>query len=147
MAKATPAVTPGKQYIPPLPDVGKIIDQLKVPGLDIKQLIESSRKDVEAIVAANERAYNAMDTLVRRQADLLTKSINEWQSGTKDLLTGKAAAKTATRQVDQARQALERALGNAREIAEFVAKSHEDVTGILNRRIQESVEDIRLRLK
>jgi phasin family protein len=147
MAKAPAAVTASTSLLPPLPDIRKIIDQLKVPGLDIKQLIESSRKDVEALVAANERAYGAMDTLVRRQAELLTKTINEWQAGTKDLLTGKAAAKTAARQVDQAQQALERALGNMREIAEFVAKAQEDVTGILNRRIQESRKDFKARLK
>jgi phasin family protein len=147
MVKASAAATASKPLLPILPDIRKIIDQLKVPGLDIKQLIESSRKDVEALVAANERAYSAMDTLARRQAELLTKTINEWQAGTKDLLTGKAAAKTASQQVDQAQQALERALGNMRDIAEFVAKSHEDVTGILNRRFQENMEDFKARLK
>jgi len=147
MAKASAAVTASKPLLPPLPDIRTIIEQLKVPGLDIKHVIESSRKDVEALVAANERAYGAIDTLVRRQADLLAKTMNEWQAGTKDLITGKAAAKSASRQVDQAQQALGRALGNMREMAEFVAKSQEEVAGILNNRIKESMEDFKTRLK
>jgi phasin family protein len=147
MAKATTAANASKQVQPVFPDIRAIIEQLKVPGLDIKHLIESSRKDVEALVAANERAYASTNTLVRRQAELLTKTMDEWQSGAKDLLTGKAMAKTAAQRVDQAQQVLERALGNMREMAEFVAKSHEEVTGILNRRLKESMEDFNARLK
>lgn len=147
MAKTSTAENKSKPFPPLFPDIRAIMEQLAVPGLDIKHLIESSRKDVEALVAANERAYASIDTLVRRQAELLTKSMNEWQSGTKDLLTGKAMAKTAAERVDQAQQALEQALGNMREMAEFVAKSHEEVTGILNRRFKESMEDFKARMK
>jgi phasin family protein len=147
MAKTSTTANASKPFQPFFPDIRSIIEQLKVPGLDIKHLIESSRKDVEALVAANERAYASMDTLVRRQAELLTKTMNEWQAGTKDLLTGKAMAKTAAQRVEQAQQALEQALGNMREVAEFVAKSQEEVTGILNRRFKESIEDFNARLK
>lgn len=147
MAKAQAAAPESASILPPTLDIRKVIEQFKIPGLDMKTLLESSRKDVEAVVAANEHAYRAMDALVRRQAELVAATLGEWQNGTKDLLTGKSAAETAARQATQVQQNLERVLGNVREMAEFVAKSHEEVTGIINNRIKQGMEEFKERVK
>lgn len=147
MAKASTAAPDNKSLVPNLPDLRTIIERFKLPAIDVNLLAESTRKDVQALVAANEVAQRSVDTLVRRQAELLAQTLNQWQAETKDLFTGKTAAETASRQVEQAQQALGRAIGNAREIAEFVGQSHEQMTEILKRRIQEGVEDLQSRLQ
>jgi len=44
-------------------DLTKIMQQFKVTGLDITPIIESRRKDMEALVEANKATYDAMQSL------------------------------------------------------------------------------------
>lgn len=56
----------------PFGDLTKTLEQFKVPGVDMSALLESRKKDVEAIVEANKSAYDAMQALARKQTEMLT---------------------------------------------------------------------------
>jgi phasin family protein len=110
--------------------------------LDFNQLTESARRDVQALVAANEVAHRSVEALVRRQVELLAQTIAQRQNDTWDLFTGKTAAQTASHQVDQAQEVLGQVISNAREMADAVSKSQVEMASIVKRRIQEGMEDL-----
>ena len=56
----------------PFGDFTKMIQQFKVPGFDVAPIIESRRKDMEALVQANKAAYEGMQALARKQTEILT---------------------------------------------------------------------------
>lgn len=124
-------------------DLRRMLETLRLPGVDVAALIESRRKDVEAVVAANQRAVQGIEALTRRQAEILAATMNGWQEGTRDLLAAGTAPERANRSAGRAQQAFGEALANMRELAELVAKSHEDVIGIINARMQAHIDELR----
>jgi phasin family protein len=123
--------------IPPAVDVRKMLEQVKVPGLDIKSLMEETRKDIDALSAVNDRAYLALEFMALRQAEVLNAALSEWQSSVKDLFTSKGIADGVAHEVAHVRTSLECALREMRTIAYIVAESHEEAAEIIARRIRE----------
>jgi len=52
--------------INPFGDVKKMIEQFKMPGVDMTAIVDARRKDIEALVAANAAAFEAMQALARK---------------------------------------------------------------------------------
>ena len=126
----------------PFVDVAKILEQFKLPGIDIHSIVEARRKDVEALTQANQIAYESMQALARREAEILRQTMAEWQ-GAMAGMAGKSPAEMAAKGTELATQAFGRALANMRELAEMASKSQAQTYEVLNRRFQENLEDLR----
>lgn len=124
-------------------DLQATLEKLKLPGLDTSALIDSGRKDVEALLAANERVFTGIEALSHKQAALLLDIMREWQAGAKDVVGKGSPSQKATQVSEHAQRAFSHALANMKEMADIAAKSHEDVLNILNKRYQENIENFR----
>lgn len=124
-------------------DLQATLEKLKLPGVNVEALFDHGRKDIEALLAANERVFTGVEVLTNKQAALLLDIMREFQAGTKDVI-GKGSPSEKVNQVSQhAQRAFTHALTNMKEMADIAAKSHEDVLSILNHRYQENVEAFR----
>jgi len=128
--------------IPPFVDITKILEQFRLPGVDINAIVEARRKDVEALTHANQVAYESMQALARREAEILQQTMAEWQ-GAMAGMAGKTPQEMAARGTELATQAFGRALANMRELAEMASNSQSQTYEILNRRFQENLEELR----
>lgn len=130
----------------PFPDVTKLLEQLKVPGIDMQAIIDARRKDVEALTQANQMAYESMQALARREAEILQQTMSEWQAAM-TAMAGKNPAEMASKGTELATQAFGKALANMRELAEMASRSQAQAYDILNRRFQENLEELRKMLQ
>jgi len=143
-AEKTTTAKPAAGFtIPEALDLRKLLEKLKLPGVDVNALLEHHRKDVETLIAANEQAFRGYQALTRRQAEILAEAMREWREGTAGLVDVKGIPEKASRTAGRAQQAFGQALGNMREIAEMAAKSHEQVIEILNKRVHEGLDGLR----
>jgi len=126
----------------PFVDVTKILEQFKLPGVDMQSILEARRKDMEALAKANQIAYDNIQALARREAEILQQTMAEWQ-GAMAGMAGKGPAEMAAKGTELAAQAFGRALTNMRELAEMATKSQAQTYEVLNRRFQENLEDLR----
>jgi phasin family protein len=126
----------------PFVDVTRILEQFKIPGIDMQAILEARRKDLEALAQANQIAYDNMQALARREAEILTQTMAEWQ-GAMAGMAGKSPAEVAAKGTELAAQAFGRALANMRELAEMATKSQAQTYEVLNRRFQENLEELR----
>ena len=55
----------------PFMDISKLMEQFKIPGVDLGAVVEARRKDIEALTQANQQAYQGMQALAQRQAEIL----------------------------------------------------------------------------
>ena len=55
----------GNPFGTPFVDVTKILEQFKLPGVDLNAILEARRKDVEALTQANQIAYENMQEIGR----------------------------------------------------------------------------------
>ena len=128
--------------MPPFVDITKILEQFKLPGMDISALMEARRRDVEALTQANQIAYQSMQALAQREAEILQQTMAEWQ-GAMAGMAGKSPTEMAAKGTELATQAFGRALSNMRELAEMASKSQAQTYEVLNRRFQENLEELR----
>ena len=63
----------------PFGDIQKIMDQFKVPGIDVPAIIEARRKDIEALVTANNAAFESMKALGAKQTEMFKQAMQRIQ--------------------------------------------------------------------
>jgi phasin family protein len=127
----------------PFMDVNQLLQQFKVPGVDLNAMLEARRKDIEALVTANRQAYEGMQLLVQRQAEMLREAMAEWQAATTQMMSGQNSSAGAAKQAEVGKQALEKALANMRELAEIATKSQTQAWDVVNKRFHENLEELR----
>ena len=114
-----------------------------MPGVDMDAVVASQRKNVEALTSANRVAFEGVQAVAKRQAEILQETMTEVSGAIDQLSKAGSPQEAAARQADLAKEAFEKALSNMRELAEMVAKSNEEATQAINARISESLDEIK----
>lgn len=134
---ANPGFDPSKFAFP---DIGKMMEQFKVPGLDVGKIVEAQKKDIEALTAANQAAYEGVQELAKRQAEILQETMAEWQAAMTS--AGGGAGATPAVQAELAQKAFAKAVTNMREMAEMAAKSQTQAWEVMQKRFRENLADM-----
>lgn len=129
--------------LPSLGDLGKLVEKFKVPGIDIGAIVDSQRKDMEALAEANKQAYEGIKALAKRRNEILQEALAEWQEAMKDA-TGKDAM---SRNAERAKKGVQQAIANFRELADMEAQSRSKAWKVLQDRFQENVTNLQKLLK
>ena len=124
----------------------KMMEQFRIPGVDLQAMLEARRKDVEAVVQANRVAFQGVQALVQRQTEILQQTMSEWQKAAQGL-SGKDPGAAMGSQAELAKQAFEKALQNMRELAELAVKAQSDAYEVIKQRMHENIEELRSALK
>jgi len=128
----------------PVVDLNKMMDQLKLPNIDLQAIMEGRRKDLEAIVKANEVALNGIKSVADKQAEMLQTVLGEIGTKLKSMAQDGSPSAKAT---EMAQQTIEKALGAMRTLAEANGQSQAQVLDVINTRVQQSIDEIRKTLK
>jgi len=125
-------------------DVTKLMAEFKLPGVDMETVLATQRKNIEALTKANQLAIEGLQTVARRQAEILRAGFEEAQALAKDLFQGKASSEDRVgKQTEATKAALEKAFSNARELSEIVGKAQQEAFEIINKRMTESLDEVR----
>ncbi len=125
-------------------DVSKMLGDVKIPGFDMKGMMDAQRKNIEALTAANQAAVQGMQAVAQRQAEILSQAMSEVSSVAQQLASaGSNPQEMTTKQAELARKAFEHALANMRELAEMVSKSNTEAFAIINKRVTESLQELK----
>ena len=119
------------------------LKQYKLPNVDLDSVVASQKKNVEALTSANRVAFEGLQAVARRQAEILQETMNEASKAVDALAKAGSPPEIAAKQAELTKNAFERALSNMRELAELVAKSNQDATNTVNARIAASLDEIK----
>ena len=120
---------------PGFEDLKKLIEKFQLPNLDIDALIDWQRKDMEALTEMNRQASEGLKALVERRNEILRETLAEWQAAVKDATSAEAISKRA----DVAKQGIEKAIADFRELFEMEAQSRNNAWKIVQERMQENM--------
>lgn len=119
-------------------DLGKLIEQFKLPGVDINAIVEAQRKDMEALAEANRVAYEGIKALAARRDEILKDALTQWREAMQEVAGQDAMSKAA----DTARQGVQQAMANFRELAEIEAQSRNKAWKVVQDRFQENLGNL-----
>lgn len=134
---------PTPTSVPFAAELSRMFADVKLPTADLESLMASQRRTVEAVAKANQLAVEGLQTAARRQAEIVRGSIEEVTALTRDLIQSPSNEERLARQTEAAKKAIEASLAHIRELSEIIARSSNEAIDVLNRRVAESLDEIR----
>jgi len=125
-------------------DVTKIMGDMKFPVVGFDTFVEAQRKNIEALTAANQTAFEGVQALFQRQAEVVRTSVEEMTKATTDLWSAASPEEKAAKQADLVKKGYENAIANLREAIDMLAKSNAQAADLINKRVGESLDEIKV---
>jgi phasin family protein len=124
-------------------DVGKAFAGFAFPGFDVESLVAAQRKNLEALTQANQLAVEGARAVARRQVEIARQTVDEASAVLREWTQPGAPEDRLVKNAELARQAFEKGVANARELAELVSKANAEAFSVINKRVAEGFEEIR----
>lgn len=119
-------------------DLGRMLEQMQMPGVDMTQLAEDARKNIEALQAANQAVAAGWQALAEKQMEIFQQTMQRWQES----VSSGAAPASPEKQAALAREGFEQALENMRELAEIATTSQSKAFDIVRSRFEENMRTL-----
>ena len=124
-------------------DLAKMLNGFHFPGVDMEALVTAQRKNIDALTEANRLAVAGMESVARRQSEILAETMAAAAAASQKLIGAKDPKELAVQQAEVVQVAFEKGLANMRELADAVSKSANDAVGIVGNRVVESLGEVR----
>ena len=98
-----------------------------MPGVDTEALLESHDRNIEALTRATEVATEGAAAVYRRQQEIMQAAGEQVSAMVRDIKLG------TEQQAEVAKKVFERALADARELAEMSAKANQDAHEVMKK--------------
>jgi phasin family protein len=119
-------------------DISKILEQFKLPGVDVSALMEARRKDIEALREVNKIALQSSQTMAQKQVEILQKTMEELTQA----ISGGKPLENAAKQGELVQHAMEKAFTYMQELAEVARKAQTEALDVINKRAQENMREL-----
>ena len=116
---------------------------LNMTGVDVQSLVDSQRKNLEALAAANRQVFEGMQAVAKRQQEIMAQSLSEAQRAAADLGGAQGPRELATKQTELMKQGFEKAIANMRELAELVQQSNAQAVNTVNQRVSAALDELK----
>jgi phasin family protein len=130
-----------------LMDFGKFAEQFNFAGIDSNAVLETHRKNLEAVTKANQMAFEGAQALVERQVEILRQNAEETAKAVRELSQPGKPADKLVAQTEMVKEAYETALANLRELVELSVKSNTAAAEVLNHRFTDGLEEFKGAIK
>jgi phasin family protein len=127
-------------------DLTQMFEQFKLPGVDTAETLAARRKDVEALVQANQAAFEGMQALAKKQGELLKTAMEDIQSAVKGAASGVGVGDPG-KQGELARKAYEKVLGDMKDLAEIARESQADAMAKITQRGTQHLDEVKKMMK
>jgi phasin family protein len=124
-------------------DVGKAFAGFTFPGLDVESIVAAQRKNLEALTQANQLAVEGVQALARRQVEIAREAVDEVSSLVREWSQPGAPEERIVKNAEYAKQAFEKGVANAKELAELVTKANTEAFNVIQKRVAEGFEELR----
>ncbi len=124
-------------------ELGKAFSGVELSGVDLSAVLETQRRNVEALTQANQRAFESAQAMLDRQMEMLKEAMTEASGALSNLSATKSPTNAAAKQGELLKQLMERALANLREMTDFMTKANADALKTIRKRVEESMKEIR----
>ncbi len=121
----------------PFGEFTKMLEQFKLPGFDVPAIMEARRKDVEALVTANQTAFQGMQSLAQKQGEMLRATLSELQA------LASSGGAPSPQAAELVQQTLHKALANMQQLAQAAYQSQAESYAVIQKRVEENVEELR----
>ncbi len=122
-------------------DPARFMADFKVPAFDAEGAMALHRKNVEAMTAAGQTAFEGAGALMRRQGELAREAVEASAANMNALFSEASFEDKAERSAAFVKGAWESAVAGAGELAEMSTGTGREVFGLIDKRIREAMDE------
>jgi phasin family protein len=127
----------------PMFDFESLLKQFSMPNVDARTFMEAQQRNIEALVAANQKIVENMQKIAEREQQIIQDAISDWGNAAGNIHAEDDVQERSVRQTEVAIKAVEDGIRNMRTFADMVTKAQADSMDILNKRMDESIRELR----
>ncbi len=124
-------------------DVTKMFEMPEMGAMSGNAMIDGPRKNVEAMMKAQQIASAGYQTIVEKQIAMMQDVFSGVQGQIADLSKTPTAADAATQQVKMAQKAYDGAIENLSELAGIAGKASTEAFTVIKDRVEASITELK----
>jgi hypothetical protein len=133
-----------QNFSDPFSQFAAMFQQYQLPGFDVTAIMESRRKDVEALAAANQVAFGGMQALRDKQLEILRRTLSELEVIAQQLeASPKKLSFDATEVVQRA---LRDGLADMEDIARTTQQTQAEAYALVAQRMDDALKELKASL-
>ena len=125
----------------PFSQFAAMFQQYQLPGFDVTAIMESRRKDVEALAATNRVAFGGMEALRDKQVEILRRTLGELETIAKQFATASTQPPINANEVVQ--RALHNALADMQDIARTTQHTQAEAYALVSKRMEDALKELK----
>ncbi|WP_236572497.1 phasin family protein [Burkholderia sp. 8Y] len=129
------------KFSDPFSQFAAMFQQYQLPGFDVTAIMESRRKDVEALAATNRVAFGGMEALRDKQLEILRRTLGDLESIAKQIASSSGKPPFNANEVVQ--RALHNALADMQDIARTTQQTQAEAYALVSKRMEEAMQELK----
>jgi phasin family protein len=120
----------------------KLGRDLNLPKVDVDQLIEMHRKNIDALEQSAQVASGGVESLADKQREMIETAFREAAAMARDFKPSGDPKEVLAKQAEFAKKAFDIAVQNTRDIAQLATQTTTDASKIIQGRLRESLNEL-----
>jgi len=124
-------------------DVTKLFSEFCLLEVESDSLVTSQRNNIKAATVVGQLAFEGMQSLAKRQAELAKSSYESYTKGANAVIEADTPEKKASKQIDLVESLFEGAISNLNELTDLTRKSANTIFHVVEQRFSEGLDEFR----
>lgn len=137
---------PFSQFFPQN-DFTKVFEQYQTLPFDLKEVMESHHKNMQAFTEAHQLAMESMQAVAQRQTEILSQMIEDNSNIAKEMMSEGTPEKKLAKNTEMFKKFYEKTANNVQELSDMISKSSAETGKLLNKRVSASMGEFKSALE
>lgn len=124
-------------------DFTKVMSSFKMPALDVKAVMASHQKNVDAFTNASQLAFEGVQEIAKRQGEMIRQGVEDATGVTKAAKAPGSLEETAVTGAETFKTIYQSALANTWDLNDIASKTTSKSLGVINKRVAESLDEVK----
>jgi phasin family protein len=123
-------------------DFQSLFNNVKMPNIDVEAMLATQKKNVEAVMGANQIVAEGYQAIAKRQLEVAQVAMRDTPARITELM-GATTEDRMAKQAEFVKIGVEQATKTIGEMSEVLRKSQTEAFELVKRRMDEGVEEIK----
>jgi len=128
-------------------DFSKLFENYQTMPFDLQSLMETQRKNAQAVSEAQRIAMENLQTIAQRQGEIISQMVEDNSIIAKELISEGTPEEKIAKNAELFKSAYERSVKNMAELSEMLNQSNQEATKIINKRVSATMNEVKTSLE
>ncbi len=121
----------------------KMFNQYKLPNIDMKSILETQQKNMDAVTAANRAAVEGMQELMKFQSKIIQEAMKEGTNIVQNLNISDEPGDLSKKQSEIVEETMQKAFANAADMSDIVTKTQKETSKLITERFDAAMKELK----